>query len=425
MNDATNIPTGSNAQAPVVHGLTQRRLSRRELLRYAGAGVGAVGLAAFLEACGIQSQKSKSAASPGFDWQKWWNQQKQTGTLDFGNWPLYIDAVQKGGKTIHPSINLFTKETGIKVNYSEPIQDDPSFFGKIQPQLAAGQSIGYDIIVITNGIYLTKLIELNYLTPLDQTRLKNFRANAAPKYQNPSYDPGNKHSMAWQSGFTGIGYNPKLTDKVLGRPVNSLNDLLNPAFKHKVGMFGDNQDFPNMGLVAVGVNPEVSTVSDWNRAADWLKKQRDAGLVRQYYEQNYIKPLSSGDIALSMAWSGDIFQANASSNAGLKFVIPQEGGLVWTDNMCIPMHAQHPVDAMIYMDFVYRPDVAAMLADGIDYITPVPGAQAVLQKIDPPIAKDPLVFPPADWYSKVHRYRVLTPSEEQEWNGIFEPIYQS
>lgn len=411
----------------VLRGLTAPRLSRRRMLQLGGASIAALALGG----CSIPGTKSASGGGGVQSRQQireFWAAQQQKGRLDFANWPLYID-VGESNENSHPSLDLFTKQTGIKVSYSEVIQEVDTFFGKIQPVLSAGQSTGYDLMVITNGLYLDKMVDLNYLIPLDQSKMTNFYKYASDLVLNPSFDRGNVYTMAWQSGITGIGYDPKRTK----RKITSWQDLADPAFKGKIGMFADNEDLPNSALLAVGVEPETSTEADWRKAADWLTKQRP--LVRKYYQQDYIDPLTKGDIWISMAWSGDIFQANASGG-GLEFVVPEEGAAIWTDNMCIPAHAQHARDAMIYMDWVYQPEIAAMLAEYINYITPVPAARAVIQKdaaeakgedkaalLD--LADSPLIFPsPAD-YSRLHRYRVLDPEEEKTWNSIFEPIYQS
>ncbi len=421
----SELPTPDRLPADVLRGLTESRVSRRRAMQL--GGLSAVTLT--LAACGVKGgKKTPSSAAVSSSAASFWDTQKQTGTLDFANWPLYMD-VNDNNKNDHPSIDLFTKQTGIKVKYSEVIQENASFFGKIQPQLAAGQNIGYDIIVITNGTYLDKLRQLGYLQPLDQKLMTNFTANASSLVKDPSYDKGNTYTMAWQSGMTGIGYDPKK----VGKDITSWQDLLDPKLKGKVGMFADNQDLPNSALLAAGVNPEDSQEADWHKAADWLKKGRSN--VRKYYEQGYIDALSKGDIWASMAWSGDIFQANANG-ANLKFVVPDEGAVLWTDNMCIPQGAKHPLDAMTYMDFVYDPKIAAMLAEYINYITPVPGAKAVIQQ-DAAAAKgddktylqglvtSPLIFPTSEDYARLHRYRVLTSAEERTWNSIFEPIYQS
>ena len=409
----------------LMRGLTQPRVGRRRFLELAGLGV----LGTALAGCGISGTAGKAggmygAAAAIADF---WSKQKKTGQLDFDNWPLYID-VGKGSD--HPSLDLFTKQTGIKVNYSEGIDQDDTYYAKIAPLLKAGHGTGHDLMVITNGIYLDDLIERDYLIPLDQTQMTNFYANSSQLVRDASYDRGNVYTMAWQSGMTGIGYDPKR----VGKKITSWNDLLDPKLSGKVGMFADNEDLPNSALCAVGVNPETSTPSDWNKAADWLKKQQP--LVRKYYSQDYVGPLSKGDLYASMAWSGDIFQANANG-ASLEFVIPNEGAPIWTDNMCIPAHASHPRDAMIYMDWVYQPKIAAMLADYINYITPVPAAQQIFQqdakqatkKSDKEyytgLAASPLVFPKTSDFSKLHRYRVLTADEQVVWNNLFQPIYQS
>jgi spermidine/putrescine transport system substrate-binding protein len=421
----SELPDPAQLPPEILRGLTESRISRRRAMQL--GGLSAVSLT--LAACGVKgAKKTPNTSAVSSAAKSFWDTQTKTGTLDFANWPLYIDVNDKN-KNDHPSIDLFTRQTGIKVKYSEVIQENASFFGKIQPQLAAGQNIGYDIIVITNGTYLDKLRQLGYLQPLDQKLMTNFNANASSLVKDPSYDKGNTYSMAWQSGMTGIGYDPKR----VGKDITSWQELLDPKLKGKVGMFADNQDLPNSALLAVGVKPEDSQEADWHTAADWLKKGRSN--VRKYYEQGYIDALSKGDIWASMAWSGDIFQANANG-ANLKFAVPQEGAVLWTDNMCIPKGAKHPLDAMTYMDFVYDPKIAAMLAEYINYITPVPGAKAVIQQ-DAAAAKgddktyleglvtSPLIFPSTEDYSRLHRYRVLTAAEERTWNSIFEPIYQS
>src|SRR5438093_4133762 len=257
-------------------------------------------------------------------------------------------------------------------------------------------------------------MEKNWFTELDPSKLPNFTQYAAPRVQARAFDPGNKFTIPWQSGFTGIGYNPKLT----GREITSFNDLFDPKFKGKVGMFSENQDTGTLALLGLGIQPEKSTPADWQKAADKLKEQKASGVIRKYYDQSYIDALAKGDTWISMAWSGDIFQANLSAgNNDLKFVIPVEGGLIWTDNMCIPVGAAHPVDAITYMDYVYQPEAAATLAEYIDYITPVPGSKATIEQqaaTEPDkdtkaallgTSESPLVFPPAGELAQTSYYR--------------------
>ena len=408
-----------------LRGLTQQRITRRDAL----AGMGAVSLGAFLAACGIGGT-SQPASATHTNWV--WDKATKAGTLDFANWPLYIDTAQDAaGNTTYPSLEQFTKDTGIKVNYSEPIQDLAEFFAKIAPSLQAGQPIGYDIIVITNSIQLTNLMAKKWLTELDPSKLPNFTKYAAKRVQNRSFDPGNKFTIPWQSGFTGIGYNPKKT----GREITSFQDLFDPAFKGHVGMFTNTQDTGNLTLLGLGIKPDQSKPADWQKAADKLKQLRDSGILRKFYDQSYIKALAQGDTWISMAWSGDVYQANLSAgNEDLKFVLPKEGGVIWTDNMCIPLGAAHPLDAITYMNYVYDPKVAAMLAEYIDYITPVPSARDVVLQ-DAAAATDadtkaglqqtansPLVFPSDADLAKTSYYRQLNGNEINQWNDIFNAV---
>jgi spermidine/putrescine transport system substrate-binding protein len=395
--------------------LAVRPVSRRRFLQAAGGGLGALALAPILAACGSETSKDPFSQEPA-------------GLVDFANWPLYLDKAKgPDGTTTRPSLLAFTEETGIEVNYREVIPDAEAFYDRIEPLLVAGRPTGWDIMVITNGLTLTKLIKLGQLMEIPGGSRPNFDAHADPTVKDPAYDPGNRYTMAWQSGITGIAYNPLLT----GRPVTSLGDLFDPAFAGKIGMFGDLVDLPNLTLMALGVDPETSTPADWKKAAELLRRQRAQGILAGYYQQSYVRALQNGDIALSMAWSGDIFQANASG-ANLQFVVPEEGAILWTDAMCIPRAAQHPVDAVRLMDFVYRPDIAAMIAAWVNYVTPVPAAKeqilALATAAGSPqeqerlrnIAESDLVFLPEAERSLLRTYRPLgNDAEITEWESTF------
>lgn len=419
-------PTGIDPA--IIRGLSARRVTRRSLL----AGAGSLGAAALVSACGgVSGVSKKSKVSKGAV-QSYWSKQHKTPGFVFASWPLYID-VNPHNRSDHPSLDRFTRMTGMKVKYEEVIQDDDSFIGKIEPILKVGQSTGYDLVILENGpLYIGRLMDAGWLVPLDHSKLPNFAKYAAAKVKNPSYDPGNKYTVAWQSGFTGIGYNPKLT----GREITSFEDLFDPKFKGKVGMLADIMELPSFALNGMGYDSETATEADWKKARDKLMQQKNAGMVRKYYEQDYIQDLSRGNTWLSMAWSGDIFQANASGAKDLKFVIPKEGGNIWTDNLAIPKGAANAFDAITYMNYVYEPRAAAIMAEGINYITPVPSCRSYVRSDAAKakgsarqtleyIADNPLVFPTADEYAHTHHFPNLTSAQIPVWENMFEPIYQS
>ena len=390
--------------------------SRRTFLRGTG---GVLGLAAFgsvLAAC-AKEQVGMFDGPPA-------------GRVDFANWPLYVDRKVVKGEIVRPSLVEFTKQTHIEVNYREVIPDAETFFQNIQPYLAAGRPTGWDIAVITNGSTFTKMRDLGYLVELPTDKRPNFDQYASEAAKDRSYDPDNSVSMPWQSGVTGIGWNPSLTG---GHPVTSLEEFFSGDLPGKIGMFSDNVDMPNMLLLAIGVDPETSTEADWKRAAQWLHDKIDKGLRVTFFKQNYLNALSAGDVVASMAWSGDIYIENSVGlPKGLQFVTPREGGLLWTDNMVMPLGAQHPVDAMTLMDFVYQPRIAATIAEWVAYITPVEVARdVILQDADAAknpatekalraLADSPLVFLPQSEASSLHSYRELTTDEELKgWDEAF------
>ncbi|GGS93762.1 spermidine/putrescine ABC transporter substrate-binding protein [Nonomuraea spiralis] len=401
----------------LLRGMTQPR-TRRDFFRV--TGLSAAGLA--LAACGVQGKK---AAPPKADAvQDYWSKQTKHGKLVFANWPEYMPEDQA-------PLKKFTETTGISVEYKEVIQENAEFFGKADPVLRAGQPLGYDIVVMTNGVQLQHMVELGYIVPLDHSRMPNFLANAGEKYKERAYDPGNQYTMPYSSGVTGIAYNTKYVKD----DVTSIEALFDPKYKGRVGMMADAQEIGNFGMFALGIDPEKSTEADWKKAGEKLKQQRDAGIVRKYYDQSYIDAVSKGDVWLTMAWSGDVFQRQLAGEP-VKFVVPAEGGTIWTDNMLIPKGAANPVDALTLMDYLYQPAVAAELDEFIQFVTPIPAVQDLMRekaktakgdakKALEDMVDSPLMFPSAADYAKLRTYTTLTTQQEQVFNSIFQSITQA
>lgn len=401
----------------IARAFARGRYTRRAFLGRTGKGLlvagSALTLPSILAACGIGPQASPSpggspAAGNGGD-----------GTLQFANWPFYIDQDDETAES--DTLNQFEEETGTSVNYREVIEDNDGFFGTIQPTLAAGQSTGWDLMVLTDWM-IAKMIRLGYLQEINvDADVPNFVANAADKYKDPSYDPGNAHSVPWASGFTGIGYNISLT----GREITSLDDLWNPEFEGRIGMFREMRDSMNFGLLRLGIDPTEATDEDAERAQAELLEQ--APLVRNYYGNEYTDALAHGDVALTMAWSGDVYQLQLE-NEDLRFVIPQEGGNLWIDNMCIPNGAANPDAAKQMMDFVFQPEIAAQMAAYIQFICPVPGAQEIIAGDEDEevaaLAESELIFPSDATLAQTYGYPNLDEEREERWQELFQAVVQ-
>lgn len=417
--------------ASLMRGMTQRRVSRRDLIKYGGATVGTLSLASILAACGGEpagpgGQTSGAtvdfSAPPG-------------DTINFANWPLYIDSAKDPdtGERIHPSLVSFTDETGIAVNYNDEIQANASFFGELLPQLQAGQDTGRDIIVITNGREFTALTVNGWVTELDPSMRPNFDANAASWAKDPDYDPGNKYSMAWQSGLTGIGY---LTEKV-SRPPTTMDDLMNPDIvgTSSVGMI--TGDMPDLVMIHLGIDPATSGPAEWQEAADWVQMLKDSGTLRKFYDQGYIDDFTAGNLAASMAWSGDVLYYKIWENKPYEWIVPEGGALLWIDNMMIPANSANPQGAYQLMDYVYQPEIAQMITEWVAYMSPVPAVQDLIAQHATEesgeyaadladMAENPLLWPDDALLAQTPFGRNLTTDEErEEWDNIFVPITET
>jgi len=356
------------------------RITRRELVQRGAAGVTILSLPGLLAACGGSSSGGGGSG-------------EVADVLRFSNWPLYIDFDEKTKK--HPTLDQFTAKTGIKVDYFEDINSNAEYFGKIQRPLSQGQSIDRDIIVLTdNERFLGLMIDKGWVEELDKDLIPNF-SNLIEAQASPPFDPDRKYSLPWQSGMTGIAWNEKETG-----PVTSITQLFeDPKLKGRVTALNGMGDTPGLVMLDNGDDPSNVTDAAWNAAVDRIQKAVDSGQIRRFTGNDYAQPLSQGDLAAAIAWSGDIYQL-LSSNPNLRWALPTKGGIIWTDNMIIPTGGSVPT-ASTYMNFVYDPKVAAKIAAYVNYVTPVKGAKEELAKSDPETAANPLIFPDDETLGRV------------------------
>ena len=366
------------------------RYSRADFLRRAAAGGTVLTVPGLLAACGGGKSATTTAAAAAKALPK---------TIVFSNWPLYIDINDKTKK--HPSLQQFQAKYHVKVSYIEDINDNDSFFGKIEGPLSQSQSIGRDLIVLTDYSGLPgRMVELGWLEKLDKSALPNI-TNLLPVQQHPAWDPNREYSLPWQSGMTGIGYDPKK----VGGEIDSIDELLtNPKLKGKVTFLTEFADSIGLVMLANGDDPSKVTKASFDRAVKRLQKAVDSGQIRQFTGNDYAPLLAKGDVWACAAWSGDMVQLQAD-HPGLKWVLPKAGGIIWTDNMLIPKGG-NAYAASVVMNWFYRPEIAAEVEDYVNYICPVVGADKVLEKKDPAIAKNPLIFPTQEMLANVHQFDI-------------------
>jgi spermidine/putrescine transport system substrate-binding protein len=392
----------------VIDELLAAGMSRRQLLRRgAGGALGLGAIGAFLSACGGGNGLSGKTTTTS----KVIPNGKLSSELNFSNWPLYIDV--KNGK--HPTLINFQKKYGVKVNYTEEINDNTEFFGKVHQQFAAGKSGGRDIVVLTDWM-AGKMIQLGYVQKLNKQAIPNVEKNLTDVLRHPQFDPNRDYTVPWQSGQTGLIYR---RDKV--GDITSINEIFNPKWKGKVTMLTEMRDSVGLTMLAMGHDPSNGTLAQELAAVDLIGKNAKNGQIRRFTGNDYLKDLPRGDTYIAYGWSGDAVQLQ-SDNKNIRFVHPKEGFMLWTDNMMVPVGAPHAYTAEVFMNYIYQPQVEAPIEDYVNYVPPVKGTKEALLEIDPSVAKNTLIFPDAKTLARAKAFKQLSPDEENKLNTAFQKV---
>ena len=386
--------------------LLRNPLTRRRILQRGAAGALSASALAYLAACGTDEP---SGGGDSAEEEKAIPKGKIADAMYFANWPLYIDEERSALKS-------FQEKYGTKIKYVEEINDNDQFFGKVRQQYDQGTSGGRDIHVVTDWM-ATRMMRLGYVQKFDKSTMPNANANLIERLKSPPFDPKREFTMPWQSGMTGIIYRK---DKVKRTP-KSVEDLFDSAYKGKVTMLTEMRD--TVGLVTAwqGGDPEKATVDEYLKAIEKVQEGVDSGQIRGFTGNEYIKDVPKGDSWVVFGWSGDAVQLKPD-NPNIEFVLPESGGMLWTDNMQIPVGAPHAYTAEKFIDYVYQPEVQAPIEAYINYICPVNGTKEVFEKTDKSLAKNPLIFPDKAVFDNTYIFRGLKPDEETKLNDAFQKL---
>lgn len=366
-------------------------INRRQLLLRGALGAGGLAsLPAILAACGGgggiegQSSESEAAAPASVD-------QTLAEKFVLSNWPLYIDFDEDTKKS--GTLEGFTAETGVPVEYIEDINSNEEFFGIVQGPLSQGQFVRD--MAIPTGYAVVKLKDLGYLEQFDTASIPNLANISIPA---PPWNEGFAYGVPWQSYMTGIAYNAA---KIAEAP--TVEELLtDPALKGKVTMLNSMNDTMGVVLQAQGYSSETISQDEFDAALEVLQKAVDDGQIRQFTGNDYTGPLSKGDLFACLAWSGDVIQLQAD-DPNLKFSIPETGGGVATDYMCI-LKGGSVYTSSVFANYVLEPANAARLSLGINYISPVAESKGEAEKIDPDVASNQLIFPDQATLDKLQEF---------------------
>lgn len=389
-----------------IAGQMRSAVSRRRLLQVAGIGSAAMVAAA----CGTGSsdsaggEASASAAEDKSDTEM---------VVNWSNWPLYLDVNEDTGE--YPTLVAFEEATGIDVTYTEDVNDNNEFFAKVRTQLEQGQDIGRDLVVLTDWM-AALWIQSGFAQKFDKAMIPN-SGNIIPRLAEVSFDKPREYTMPWQSGFAGLGYNVPALQNATGKDsLTSLDELFDPALKGRITLLSEMRDTMGCILAWKGYDPSNFTDAQFEEAIAALTEQVDSGQVRQVTGNDYIAAMESGDVIAVIGWSGDVIALGEDFG----FSLPESGGTLWTDNMLIPALAQHKKNAEMVINNYYDPAVAAEVAAYVNYICPVEGAQAEMEKIDPDLATDEFIFPSSAMLDRAYVFMELTPEQNESYSRLFE-----
>ena len=372
------------------------RLTRQELLRRSAAGGALLAFPSLLAACGGGGGGGGGGG-------------EVNDVLNFSNWELYIDTKKP------TTLEQFTEKTGIKVNYYEDVNSNPEYFAKIQGPLSQGDGIRRDIFVSTdNDRFVGEYISNEWVQKLDKDLIPNI-SNLVDAQAHPPFDPNREYSLPWLSGMDGIAWNEELTG-----PVTTVTQLFeDPKLKGKITVWNSMGDTLGLVLLENGDDPAKVTDEAFDRAIAKVQAAVDSGQIRRFTGNDYAQPLANGDLAACMAWSGDVASLIAD-NPKLHWGIPEKGGIIWTDNMFIPLGGSVPT-ASTYMNFVYDPEISAQIAVGTSYISSVKGIKPFAVKLDPASASNPLIFPDDNTLSQLQQNdpaMLSNPDYDKKWLAV-------
>lgn len=385
--------------------LVREHLTRRRLLQRGAGGALSVSALAYLAACGGDGIEKKAKGDEARTIPKG----QISKTLAFSNWPLYIDVDEKTKK--RPSLQEFKRKYGTTVKYTEEINDNNEFFGKVRPQYDRGSSGGRDLHVVTDWL-CNRMKQLGFVQRLDKSEMPNVVRNIEPSVASPDFDPKREYSVPWQSGQVVVLYR---RDLVRG-DLRDYADLLDPKFKGKITMLSEMRDTVGAMLLAEGKQPEKVSKQEALGTIERIEKLSKDGQIRRFTGNEYTKDLLKGDTVACLGWSGDTIQIQ-EDNRNVRYAQPEAGFMVFTDSMQVPVGAPHAFTAQKMMDFVYDPEVQAKITAYVNYVPPVKGVAEVIARDDPETAENPLIFP--DLANK-HSLKTFPRAEEREIESAFQ-----
>lgn len=345
-------------------------------------------------------------------------QEPITGSFKMATWIGYIDIGEDG--VSHPSLERFTAETGVTVDYQEAVDDNETFYAaQLQGPLQAGVSTGWDLVVLTDWM-VQRLISFGWLETLDLAAMPNYTANLVDIYRSREWDPGNVLAAPWQSGMGGMAF-----DQAVTGPLTNSDILFSQDYAGRVTYLSEMRDTIGVSACRLGYDPSTLTQEQYDASLAEVKAAIDAGIVRRLTGNDYVNDMATGDVVLAIAWSGDIpglLVPDQGEDQDFQWVLPEQGGTLWTDNMVIPKGAANKAQAQVFVNWFYLPQNAAQISAYVQYVSPVKGAAEAMTAIDPALATSTFIFPDEAMIGRLHEFKGLDVDTSAAWQAAFNEV---
>ena len=376
------------------------QLARRRFLKNSLFSLGAIPLVSGISACSSNSNQ---------------NSNSELKTVNWSNFTLYMPVDDNGA---FPLVESCAKELNINISYTEDIDDNAGFFAKVKPLLDKGDSIGRDLIVVTDDFVLP-WARGGFVEKFNKQNMPNVTNNLIKSYLGVSYDQNREYAIPWQSGFTGIGFNKAKVKELIGtETISSLDQFFDPRLKGQILMSSEMGDSIGLVMSWLGFDLDNFTDDQFDQALDFISSQVSNGQIQQIVGNESALSLENGDVAAVVGYAGDLWQLGEEFG----FEVPESGGLVFADNLLIPKGAENKDLAEKVVDYFYNPDIAAEVSQYVGYVSPVVGAQVAAAKLDPELASNKWVFPSEEQFAKT-KFFIITDVERdsrlrEKWQKV-------
>lgn len=376
-------------------------LSRRHILQ--GAGIGAAALT--LAACSDSGPVRPSAATDNSETQK---------AVRIDSWETYRNTTDED----FPSVERFAGSFGVDVTYTSAVKDDNLYYNQVKANLAAGNDIGADAVVLSQSM-VARWIQLGYLQEFTQSRMPAV-ANIRERFRSAAHDPSRRFSMPWRSGFTGLAWNKEAVPEGL----NSVDQLWDASLKGRVGVMSNMQS--TMGLLMTHEGVDISS-SEWGEtefaaSVSVLRDKVTTGHITAIKGNQYLDDLKTGATVAAFARSADILRLNEEAGDQWSFALPSRGGVLWTQDIVIPIGSQRRTHVENFVNYYYDPTVAVEVAAKTHFISPVEIRNEATGSLAPEILGNVNVFPTPVTLQSAKTFRHLSSAEEQQFMAQYQTV---